>query len=184
MATFRTPTSKPWKLNTRLMPREVTVTYLQMFEPPDRNEGVYLPDGIRVVRIEQPSVPFYRFLYDAVGAPWAWIDRRKLADAALQAIVQHPAVHIHVLYAGGVLAGYVELDYRRFPDVQIAYFGLLPQFIGRGLGSLFLAWAVDEAWSREPRRLCVNTCTLDHPRALDVYRKAGFLPYKEERKAN
>jgi GNAT superfamily N-acetyltransferase len=103
-----------------------------------------------------------------------------LSDAALAAIVQDPAVAVHVLYQRGTPAGYAELDFRSPPDVQLAYFGLLPDFIGQGLGGAFLDWVIREAWQHDPYRLWVHTCTLDHPRALPVYRQHGFVPYKRE----
>ena len=87
-----------------------------------------------------------------------------------------------VLYAGGEPAGYAELDRRSAPDIELAYFGLLPEFIGRTLGPWLLHWAIDAAWAREPQRLWVHTCSLDHPRAIALYQRAGFVPYKQERK--
>jgi GNAT superfamily N-acetyltransferase len=81
---------------------------------------------------------------------------------------------------GGVPAGYAELDCRHSGEIELAYFGLIPEFIGRGLGAYFLAWAVDRAWQREPRRLWVHTCSLDHPRALATYRAIGFAEYARE----
>ena len=39
--------------------------------------------------------------------------------------------------------------------------------------SLALAWARPGL-----ARVWVHTCSLDHPRALDFYRKSGFVPYK------
>ena len=77
-------------------------------------------------------------------------------------------------------AGYAELDRRPAPDIAIAYFGLVPQFIDRGLGTFLMNWTVDTAWRHRPRRLTVNTCTLDHPNALALYQRAGFIPDRQE----
>ncbi len=132
------------------------------------------------MRAAPPTVAFYRFLYDTVGAPWRWTDRQELDDEALRVLVQHPEIAVYVLYHHGTPAGFAELDLRRPPDVQLVYFGLMPAFIGRGLGSFFLDWAIREAWRHEPQRVWVHTCTLDHPRALPLYEKAGFARYKQE----
>ena len=86
-------------------------------------------------------------------------------------------VEVNVLFADGRLAGLAELDLRDPPDVELAYFGVLPAFIGQGLGRFLLDWAVHHVWRGRPRRLWVHTCDLDHPRALDVYQKAGFRIY-------
>jgi GNAT superfamily N-acetyltransferase len=157
------------------------VTYLEMHAPPGEPPRAP-PPGLRVEVIEavRPTVPFYRWLYGAVGEPWLWTDRHKLDDAALVAILEDPAVQVHVLHVDGAPAGYAELDGRQPPDVELAYFGLLPDFIGRGLGRFLLDWAVQRAFSTAPRRLWVHTQTLDHPRALPVYQAAGFRAYRSE----
>jgi len=41
-------------------------------------------------------------------------------------------------------------------------------------------WAIDRAWSYQPERLWLHTCTEDHPKALPNYLKAGFKIFKEE----
>ena len=80
----------------------------------------------------------------------------------------------------GVPAGYVELDRRIEDEIGIACFGFMPDFIGRGLGPALLGWAFERAWSCEPRRVWLHTCSLDHPKALAVYRRAGFEVYDRE----
>ncbi len=155
---------------------QTIITYLEMRAAP-ANPAPALPDGVSIMQAVQPTVGFYRFLYNEVGKPWNWKDRNKLEDEALRRIIQHPEVALHVLYVQGTPAGFVELDYRKPPDAQVAYFGLMPDFIGRKLGRFFLEWAVSEAWQRKPQRLWVHTCTQDHPGALPLYEKVGFKPY-------
>lgn len=160
---------------------EIITTYLEMTAPPTR-PSVPRPVGqFAVMRLERPSVPFYRYLYNQVGEPWMWVDRRRMSDAELAAAIGAEGVEIYVLYSGGEPAGYVELDRRAKPDIRIAYFGLTPAFIGRGLGRYLLSWAVDLAWSYGPERLLVSTWSFDHPRAFLNYQKAGFRPYRQER---
>ena len=124
--------------------------------------------------LDQCSVRFYRYLYDSVGGPHLWWLRRSLSDERLAAILQAPAVSVHVLYRGGEPAGFFELDRSPRPLVNLSYFGLMPDAIGQGLGSGFLDTAVDEAWQAGARAVSVNTCTADHPRALPNYLRAGF----------
>jgi GNAT superfamily N-acetyltransferase len=161
---------------------DVIVTYLEMTERSNRATPPLPAGNHALMRVEHPTVDFYRFLYDKVGEKWFWIDRRRLTDAELLADIAHPKVELYVLYAGGQPAGYVELDRRPEPDINFAYFGLIPSFIGKGLGKYLMHWIVDKAWSYGPRRLTVDTCTLDHPRALGQYQQAGFHPYKQEHK--
>ena len=158
----------------------VTVTYLEMTSPDRCLPAPGWTEPVTVQRVERPAVSYYRYLYDTVGADWDWYERRWLSDDALAAIVHDDAVEVHVLYVRGTPAGYVELDRRIEDEVEIAYFGLMPDFIGRGLGPALLGWALERAWSYRPRRVWLHTCSLDHPKALAVYRRAGFEVYDRE----
>jgi GNAT superfamily N-acetyltransferase len=153
------------------------ITYLEMTEPPAA-APLRPPRADLEVRVaRQPTVSFYRYLYDTVGAEWTWVVRRLLSDAELALVLADPAVEVNVLWVAGVPAGYAELDRRPAPDIELAYFGLLPEFIGQGLGRFLLDWTIHHAWRARPGRLFVDTCDLDHPRALGVYQKSGFTVY-------
>lgn len=156
---------------------ELTVTYLEMTERP-HDPPLHPPHGVKLalLRAVEPTVPFYRFLYNEVGGPWLWWERRVLDDDALTAIIQDDRVEVYVLYLEGVPAGYAELDRRQEGEINLAYFGLMPPFIGRGLGRFLLTLVIDIAWSHGPKRLTVNTNTLDHPKALTMYQRCGFVP--------
>jgi GNAT superfamily N-acetyltransferase len=82
--------------------------------------------------------------------------------------------------ADGAPAGFAELGRRAEGEVELVPFGLLPGFIGQGLGRYFLQWAIDRAWGYRPRRFWLHTDTKDHPAALPNYLKAGFALYREE----
>ena len=179
-----TPDSEPPKPS----PHEVgtlacTLTYLEMTEKPARPPAAP-PHRLHValLRARQPTVAFYRFLYDTVGEAWLWYERRAMDDDALKAVIHDQRVEIYVLYVEGVPAGFAELDRRAEPDIELTYCGLVPEFIGRGLGDYLLSAALDMAWSHEPKRVWLHTNTLDHPRALALYQRFGFKPYKQERK--
>ena len=152
----------------------VDVTFLRMDAPP-ADRPLLLPDGASVVRLARCSVPFYRYLYDTVGAEWVWWLRRTVPDSEIAGLVARPDVSIHVLYQGGEPAGFYELERRGGEaGINLSYFGLMPHAIGQGVGKALLRHAVDAAWAERPRTLTVNTCTADHPRALPNYIAAGF----------
>jgi len=157
----------------------VTITALEMTARPTRPAPAppRLNSPVMLVHAERPTISFYRYLYNTVGEDWLWYERRILDDAALGAIIHDDDVFVYVLYTGGVPAGYVELDCRRRPDIEVAYVGLIPEFIGQGLGWRLVNWAIESAWSREPDRVWIDTCSLDHPAALPLYQKAGFTPF-------
>ena len=164
------------------LPGKVVITYLEMHARP-AHLNVAPPAGdLAIVQAKPPTISFYRYLYDTVGGGWQWHERRVMSDETLGAIVQHPLVETHVLYADGTPAGYAELDRRQPNEIELAYFGLIPEFIGRGLGRYLLHWAIDRAWTYGPNRFWVHTCTLDHPKALPNYESAGFRRYKVEEK--
>lgn len=158
---------------------DVTVYYLEMLAPSQR--PVHAPrDGLTVLYVQSPSVPYYRFLYDSVGKAYHWLSRRKLSDEQLAAVVQNCRNELHVLHVDESPAGFAELDRRQTDEIELVQFGLMAAFIGQGLGKWFLQWTIDKAWSYEPKRFWLHTCTLDHPAALTNYTKAGFVKFKEQ----
>ena len=161
---------------------DVVITYLEMLAAPKRVPHPAPKRKLALLRAESMPVHFYRYLYEVVGEPWLWYERRMLDDEALAQAIQDERVDIYVLYADGVPAGYAELDRRMEGEIELAYFGLVPDFIGQGLGRYLLDWTIDTAWRHSPRRLWLHSCNLDHPRALQTYQKAGFVPYRQEQK--
>ena len=158
---------------------DVTVYYLEMLAP--STKVVPVPrDGLSVVHAKKPTGPYYRFLYNTVGADYRWLNRRNLSDAQLAEVVQRPEIEVHVLHVDGTPAGYAEFDRSQENEIELVQFGLMPEFIGQGLGKWFLQWAIDHAWSEQINRFWLHTCTLDHPNALSTYQKAGFVVYQEE----
>ena len=157
----------------------VTVYYFEMLAPSQRD--IPAPrNGLTVLYAKRPSVPYYRFLYDAVGAEYNWLSRRKLSDDKLAAILGDPLNEVHVLYVDGSPAGFAELDRTQAGEVELVQFGLMREFIGQRLGTWFIQWTIDKVWSYKPRRFWLHTCTLDHPAAVPTYKKAGFVQSREE----
>lgn len=161
---------------------ETVVTHLELRAKPIAHTPVRTQHKLALLRVTEPSVAFYRYLYDTVGEPWFWYQRRAMDDGTLHAAIRAPGVEISVLYADGEPAGFAEVDYSDKANVHLVYFGLMPRFIGHRLGMHLLGETLDEAWRRGPERIWVQTCTLDHPRALRLYQRMGFVPYKQETK--
>ncbi len=158
---------------------DVIVYYLEMLSPSRRTTPAPC-DGLSVLPVQAPTVGEYRDLYNAVGRDFHWLSRRRLSDAKLAAIIQHPLNELHVLQVAGAPAGFAELDRRKLGEIELVQFGLTREFIGQGLGKWFLQWTIDQVWSYEPRRFWLHTCTLDHAAALPNYLKAGFVQFKQE----
>lgn len=156
------------------------VTHLEMTAPPEpatRAAPPAPPVGIALERLGATDVARYRGLFAAVGEPWLWFGRRRLADAALAEILADADVEAFAVTRDGTDVGLLELDARIAGEVELAYFGVIPAAIGAGLGRFMMATALARAWARSPARVWVHTCSLDHPGALGFYRRSGFRPY-------
>ena len=159
---------------------EVTRTYLEMEAPGDLRPVPAPAPGPRIERLEHCSPATFRYLYAEVGRDFQWTDRLVWTDVTVERHLGNPAVSIWLLSVGEASAGYFELREHDDHSVEIAYFGLLPAYIGRGWGKYLLTRATQEAWALGPSRVWLHTCTLDHPSALPNYLKRGFRPVRTE----
>ena len=128
---------------------------------------------------ERPTISFYRYLYDTVGADWNWFMRRRLSDEELAAIIHDDRVEVFVLYVRGVPAGYAELD-RRIEGRSRSPISASSRVRGAGLRRVSPRLGARRAWSYGPNRVWLHTCSLDHPRALGVYQRAGLGVYDRQ----
>lgn len=158
----------------------VTVYYLEMLTPRNLKPSKRAPADIDIRQSETPSPEFNRFLYTAVGGNWYWRERLTWDYSRWQAKLAPDTYETWVAYQRGTPAGYFELEKHDDNSVEIAYFGLLPAFVGQGIGGLLLTRAIERAWQWNAHRVWVHTCTLDHPSALKNYQARGLRLYKEE----
>jgi GNAT superfamily N-acetyltransferase len=155
-----------------------TVTFLEMHHRPV-TEWQQRPASA-FHRIAKPlSVEDYRKYYYGVGEKHNWLDRMFLDDEKLHAAINAPGTEIFIMTVDGKNAGFAEFIIEK-NFTEILYFGLFPGFVGKGWGNYFLQWAIQQAWSYQPKWIQLNTCTLDHPNALPVYKKAGFEEVRTE----
>ncbi|MCF7855896.1 MAG: GNAT family N-acetyltransferase [Candidatus Pacebacteria bacterium] len=159
--------------------KEVTTYYLEMMSPPApgaKRES----RGLQIRECATRQYELNRSLYHLVGQPWAWIDRLSWTDEQWKAYAEAKSLRTWVAYYEDLPAGYYELQQQEGGNVEIAYFGLAPNFIGRGFGGYLLSHALASAWAWEgTRRVWVHTCTLDHPSALQNYKARGMTIYRE-----
>jgi hypothetical protein len=158
----------------------MTVTFLEMNAKPNAIPPPQPRGKVALLKCEKPPTHFYRYLYDTIGAAYYWVDRKKLAPDALAAIIHDPLNQLFILYTDGFPAGMAELDLRKASTANISYFGLIPEAIGKRLGYFFLYHTCINAWLQPINRLTINTCTLDHPRALPLYQRLGFSAYDRQ----
>lgn len=152
------------------------VTSLEMRDRPRPRPLPASP--LRLARWVEPDLQNYRTLFRRVGSPWLWFSRLVLDDAALTSILRDSAVEVHaVVDRGGIEVGMLELDFRKAGECELAFFGLVPELTGKGLGGWLMGHALALGWRKGVERMWVHTCTLDHPGALGFYRRHGFMPF-------
>lgn len=156
---------------------DITITHLVM-TPSDWTRRGRPPDiDVTITPERAPTAAFYRTLYRDVGLPWLWYERNLLSDGELQALLDRPGHELHVARHDGQLVGYFELS-----DEELVFFGLALDYIGRRIGPWLLDRAIERAFALQWPRILLNTNTLDHPKALQTYRKAGFQIVRREEK--
>lgn len=159
--------------------REITITWLELRSREQLRPATLDDPELLLLAAREPAVGYSRFLYDAVGRDYAWTDRRAWSDTALYDYLARPTTTLLVLYWRGVPAGYLELNAASDePGTEIAYFGVLPAFHGRGFGKHLLSLGARRAFDDGATRVWLHTCTLDGPHALANYQARGFTPYR------
>ena len=161
-----------------------TVTWLEMDRRPDRpTPPSPLVKGLSLFQAQDPPVDFFFYLYDSVGQDYEWVDLHD-DPAGTTRFVQDPNVDLYVMNIQGAPAGFYLLDFREEGVCDLAYFGLAPRAVGRGIGEWMLCSALHQGWDRPGvEKMTVNTCTLDHPAALALYQKWGFHPVRREERS-
>lgn len=153
--------------------QEVTIYYLKMAKKPDN----FKPHGkeFAIKKMENPIDPEVFFkLYCSVGTKHQWTDRLRLTTKELSHIINDPKSSIYLLQHEGKTVGFSELV-QEGNYIELLYFGLKSEEVGKGLGPLFLQIMINQAWSHSPQWVQLNTCSLDHPKALPLYLSKGFV---------
>lgn len=157
---------------------QVTIWFLQMTDPARLAPAPVADPELEIRLAELPSPEFSRALYTGVGSDWYWTDRFSWSWTRWHEWLARPELETWVAWVRGTPAGFAELE-RDGDAIEIASFGLLPSFIGRGLGTRLLDFVLRRAWAQGPRRVWVHTCSLDGPAALRTYRGRGLEVYDE-----
>lgn len=158
----------------------VTRWYLEMRSPAQLLRAAAPEPAPSIVRAEVPSPALNRFLYTSIGGGWHWIDRLPWTWAQWMTWLDRPELQTWIMYVRGTPAGYFELEGQPEGQVELAYFGIAQEFIGKKLGGYLLTVAIEKAWAMGAKRVWVHTCTLDHAAALANYKSRGMTVFKEE----
>jgi GNAT superfamily N-acetyltransferase len=160
---------------------EITITYVEMTGPDELVPGRPV-DGLTLDRVERTS-PLIPSIQARVGAPYGWGSANRTPEE-WAVLLARPGHDYWIIRYDGEDAGIVVIVRQLGGDIEIETFGLLPEFVGKGLGGHALTLAVRQAWATPDaeggpaRRVWLHTADNDNPAALPNYRKRGFRPYK------
>jgi GNAT superfamily N-acetyltransferase len=156
----------------------IHVWHLEMTNRPVTSEPDVHP--YQLLKVEKPLPELNRFLYATVGASCMWYMRLPWKWQQWHDYVARESIETWVAYQSATPIGYFELEKQPRGTTEIAYFGLIPQYVGQGLGRQLLQDAINKAWDTAKNRIWLHTCTLDHSNALPNYLSRGFKVFKEE----
>lgn len=162
------------------MKKSNTTTYLEISDRAMVNIKVCEDPQFRVDECIVNQWPLNKFLYQYVGGQWQWKDRLSHTDQQWSEYVGNPNLRTWIAYHCGNIAGYYELVKDDESNVEIRYFGLAPEFFGKGLGGPMLSHAILSGFDWDAKRVWVHTYTLDHEHAKANYLSRGMKVYKEE----
>ena len=139
------------------------------------NESYYLE------RVNPSDYQLNKFFYKQIGKSHKWVDRLEWQDNNWIEYVSNPNVFTFILKKKADIAGFFELIYHKDKlEIEIAYFGLLDEYIGEKLGGYMLSEAIKKSFSFNIKRVWVHTCSLDHINALQNYLSRGMKIYNKE----
>ena len=75
---------------------------------------------------------------------------------------------------------YEQIFNKEKSDYEIAYFGILEEYIGKKFGGYLLSEAIKNAFKLNTKRVWLHTCSLDHKHALKNYLSRGMKIFKSE----
>jgi GNAT superfamily N-acetyltransferase len=156
------------------------VTYVEMTALGQLIPAAPVP-GLTLEPVDRGS-PLVPDILAWIGAAYSWKSARRTEGEWAVWFAEHPDRTFWLLSFEGEPAGMVTCDLHPGGEAEIATFGLLPEFVGKGLGGFALTLGVQQAWALAPsvNRVWLHTSTWDHPRALPNYHRRGFRTFKTE----
>ena len=136
------------------------------------------------LKIEKSSNNFQlnKFFYREIGKKHRWVDRLSWSNDTWINYLNNKNLYTCVLKKNDDLVGYYEkIYYEESNEFEIAYFGIMEEYIGKGYGGFLLSEALESCLKEKVRRIWVHTCSLDHENAIKNYLARGMKLYKEEK---
>ena len=146
-----------------------------------KSTDLNLPENHKIILDDKKDFQLNKFFYKQIGIDHYWRDRLLWSDKEWQQYVTNINLETHILKKENDLIGYYEQEYHpSSSEIELINMGVLKEFRGLKLGSTLLNHAMASASKKNPRRMWVHTCSLDHKYALLNYKSKGFEIFKEE----
>ena len=134
-----------------------------------------------LIKKSKPDFQLNKFFYKQVGKKHRWIDRLSWTDEKWINFISNKNLETYVISESKDLVGFFELLYSpELKETEISYFGLLEEYIGKGIGGYALSEAIKKSFKKNIKRVWLHTCTLDHPNALKNYKARGMKVFRKE----
>ena len=140
-----------------------------------------IPENYQIILDDKKDFKLNKFFYKQIGADHYWRDRLIWSDKEWLKYSQNKNLETHIIKKAEDLVGFYEQEYHPGSnEVELINMGILKEFRGLKLGSTLLNHAIASASRKNPSRMWVHTCSLDHKYALQNYQSKGFEIFKEE----
>ena len=134
-----------------------------------------------LVKKINPDFQLNKFFYKQVGKKHRWLDRLNWSDEKWINYISNKNLDTYIISDSENLVGFFELlNNPHLSETEISYFGLLEEYIGRGIGGYALSVAIRKSFEKDIKRVWLHTCTLDHPNALKNYIARGMKVFRKE----
>ena len=134
-----------------------------------------------LVKKINPDFQLNKFFYKQVGKKHRWLDRLNWSDEKWINYISNKNLDTYIISDSENLVGFFELlNNPHLSETEISYFGLLEEYIGRGIGGYALSVAIRKSFEKDIKRVWLHTCTLDHPNALKNYIARGMTIFRKE----
>ena len=155
--------------------------YLEINSLKNLNQVISPDQNLILEKVDPPDIELNKFFYKNVGKNHRWVDRLLWDNLKWMSYLENKNVHTYVLKLNEDLVGYFEViqDFSTNSS-EIAYFGILDDYIGKKFGGYFLSEAIKICFKLNSIKVWVHTCSLDHKHALKNYLNRGMKIFKEE----
>ena len=155
--------------------------YLEIKSLKSLNEVICPNEELILEKVSPPNIEINKFFYKNIGKKHRWVDRLIWDNLKWVSYIENKNVYTYILKLKDDLVGYFEIiNDENSKSTEIAYFGILENFIGKKIGGYFLSEAIKICFNNYSNRVWVHTCTLDHKNALKNYLKRGMKIFREE----